>query len=413
MTTLLAALTFAFSPNPYATEGARLTRATIVAFYDAKAKIWRPRELSSDAVGTQGYTFWPSMLAWQAIVEGAKVDPKTWRGRVGPFFDVLEQYYNVKGKAYCAWKYFPGNDDHFYDDNTWAVVACLEAFEVTGEERYRARARTIFNGFVRGGWDKTGRLGGLRWGTKAGIEDRKDRTVSATAAGALAALLLAKHEDSPARRKEYRAWAKRSLDWIRTKLTSPSGLILDGIKDDGTVMTTIWTYNTGVPIRAAVEYARQTKDVFYRGWAVKLGNAAIDRDLSPMFEGAVPDRSKRYWYDTTYFVQYLVDGMRELSRATGDARYVREARREADYCRTYLKDEDGLYWRNMRLWTIDAKRHTAYTKLTGQVTPELTPEVSERSLEPATLGKPIGERPMVKTVLANAGAARMFWLLGH
>lgn len=399
--------------NPYAVEGARLTRATIAAFYDPKAKIWRPRELSSDAVETQGYTFWPSLLAWQAILEGAKVDPKTWRPKVSPFFDVLEQYYDRKGKAYCAWRYFPGNDDQFYDDNTWAAVACMEAFELTREPRYHARARQIFNGFVRGGWDKTGRLGGLRWGTKAGIEDRKDRTVSATAAGALAALELAKHETDPKQRTEYRAWAKHSLDWIRTKLSSPSGLILDGIKDDGTVMTTIWSYNTGVPIRAAVEYARQTKDASYRQWAIKLGDAAIDRELSPMFDGAVTDRSKRYWYDTTYFVQYLVDGMRALSRATGDAKYVKEAKREADYCRTYVRDRDGLYFRNMRLWTIDAERHAAYTKLTGQTTPELTPEPSERSLEPATLSKPLGERPTAKTVLANAGAARMFWLLAH
>ncbi|RYG87318.1 hypothetical protein EON77_02280, partial [bacterium] len=182
MTTLLASLalttvsaangpaTNPVAANPYAAEGARLTRATIAAFYDPKTKIWRPREASSESVGTQGYTFWPSLLAWQAIIEGAKVDPKTWRAKVGPFFDVLEQYYDRKGKAYCAWTYFPGNDDQFYDDNTWAVIACMEAFEVTGEPRYRDRAREIFAGFVRGGWDETGRLGGLRWGTKAGIE---------------------------------------------------------------------------------------------------------------------------------------------------------------------------------------------------------------------------------------------------
>lgn len=419
MTLLLSALALgassfsATAPNPYAVEGARATRATIAAFYDPKAKIWRPKELSSDAVGTQGYTFWPSLLAWQAILEGAKVDPKTWKPRVGPFFDVLEQYYDRKGKAYCAWTYFPGNDDQFYDDNTWAAVACMEAFEVTGQERYRARAREIFNGFVRGGWDETGRLGGLRWGTKAGIEDRKDRTVSATAAGALAALLLAKHDANAGRKTEYRVWSKRSLDWIRTKLSSPSGLILDGMKDDGTIMPTIWSYNTGVPMRAAVEYARQTKDATVRAWATKLGDAAIDRDLSPMFDGAVPDRSKRYWYDTTYFVQYLVDGLRALGKATGDPKYVREAKREADYVRTYLQDGDGLYFRNMRLWTIDAERHALFVKLTGQTTPGLEPESSERSLEPATIGKPLGERPTAKTVLANAGASRMFWLLAH
>ncbi|RYG64660.1 hypothetical protein EON77_19455 [bacterium] len=234
-----------------------------------------------------------------------------------------------------------------------------------------------------------------------------------TAAGALAALLLAKHDSSGRAKTEYRAWAKRSLDWIRTKLSSPSGLILDGIKDDGTIMTTIWTYNTGVPIRAAVEYARQTKDATYRTWAVKMGDACLNRELSPMFDGAVTDRSKRYWYDGLYFVQYLVDGLRELSRATGDAKYVKEARREADYARTYLRDKDGLYFRNMRLWTIDAERQAAFVRLTGQSTPALAPDGSERSQEAAVAAKPVGERPVVKTVLANGATARMFWLLAH
>jgi uncharacterized protein YyaL (SSP411 family) len=384
----------------YATEAARITRETIARFYNPKLNIWKPPVASSESVGDQGYTFWPSLLAWQAIIEAAKVDPKKWKGKVGPFYDVLEQYFDKGAHAYCAWKYFPGNDDHFYDDNTWAAVACMEAYEVTGDARYRRRAIGIFDGFVRGGWDQ--KRGGLRWGTKAGIEDRKDRTVSGTAAGALAALLIGRKKDLP--------WAKRALDWIRVELSAPSGLILDGIKDDGRIMTTIWTYNTGVPIRGAVEYARRTGDQSYQKWAIRMGNAVLDRSLSPMYDGAVKDPSKRYWYDAVYFVQYLVDGMRALSLATHDPKYVREARREADYVRTYLRDPDGLYLRNMRLWTIDEARRQTFLKLTGQDGPALTAEESERLPDPS---KPVVGRPIVKTLLANAGAARMFWLLAH
>jgi uncharacterized protein YyaL (SSP411 family) len=385
--------------NPYASEANRLTRETISAFYNPKLKIWKPPVASSESVGDQGYTFWPSLLAWQAVIEAAKVDPKGWKGKVGPFFDVLEQYYDKGAHAYCAWKYFPGNDDHFYDDNTWAAVACMEAYEVTHEPRYRQRAISIFDGFVRGGWDPRG---GLRWGTKAGIEDRKDRTVSATAAGALAALLIGRPKDRP--------WAKRALDWIRLDVSAPNGLIRDGMKDDGRIMPTIWTYNTGVPIRAAVEYARRTGDQTYRKWAIRMGDAAINRSISPMYDGAVKDPSKRYWYDAVYFVQYLTDGMRTLSLATHDPKYVREARREADYIRTYLKDKDGLYFRNMRLWTIDEPHRQAFLKLTGQDGPALNAEESERLPDAS---KPVAERPFAKTLLANAGAARMFWLLAH
>ncbi len=396
-------------PNPYAAEGARLTLQTIERFYDRKAGIWRPPVVSAESVGDQGYTFWPSLLAWQAVIEGAKVDPKAWKPRIAPFYDALEQYFDRAGHAYCAWKWFEGNDDKFYDDNTWAAVACMEAYEITREPRYRKRAVEIFDGFVKGGWDERPGRGGLRWGTKAGIEDRKDRTVSATAAGALAALLIARHQDGAANRK----WAKRALDWIDTRLSLPSGLIQDGVKDDGTVMTTVWTYNTGVPIRAAVEYSRQTKDAATRKWAVRMGDACLDRSLSPLYDGAVKEPSKRYWWDGVYFAHYLVDGLRELGRLTGDGKYVREARREADYCKATLRDEDGLYWRNLRPWTIDARRTEAFWKLSGQTGPALAADASERSMEPSALAKPVAERPMAKTVLANAGAARMFWLLAH
>ena len=397
-------------PSVYGAEAARLTTAMIQTFYDSKNKIWKPLVTSSESVGRQGYTFWSSLLAWQAIIEAAKVDAKRWKPDVDKYFDTLEQYFDKHGHAYCAWTYFPGNDDQFYDDNTWAVIACMEAYAITGEARFKARGAEIFNGFVRGGWDNSDNPGGLRWGTKAGLQDRSDRTVSATAAGALAALLLAPIGD----RAGYEAWAKRALDWIRTKLSADNGLIYDGFRAPNfSRMPTIWTYNTGVPIRAALEYARQTKDESYRKWAIAMGDACLDRTQSPMFDGSVADLSKRYWYDSTFFIHYLVDGMRELTRATGDQKYANEARREANFVKTYLYDEDGLYLRNMRLWMIDAKRLAAYQKLTGQSTPAFSPDASERSMEPADMTKPVGQRPIVKTLLANAGTARMFWLLSH
>jgi len=394
----------------FSAEAKRLTNLTVSVFYDPSRNIWRPPVESSEAVGMQGYTFWPSLLGWQTVIEAAKVDPKNWKPRVGKYYDALEQYFDRSGHAYCAWTYFVGNDDKFYDDNTWAAIACMEAFEVTGEQRYRTRAIDIFEGYVKGGWDGSGKPGGMRWGTKAGLEDRHDRTVSATAAGALAALLIGKTHDKAA----YQAWAKRALDWIHERLSSTHGLIYDGFKAPGFErMNTIWTYNTGVPIRAAVEYSRQTGDRTYLDWAIKMGKACIDRSLSPMFDGAVSDPKHRYWYDSTFFVQYLVDGMRELSVATGDERYVAEARREADYCSANLRDKDGLYWRNMRLWTIDRDRFDLFKKLTGQTGPAMALDSSERAMDKASMQMPLAERPMAKTLLGNAGTARMFWLLAH
>lgn len=223
MSPLLVTLLVATAPQnaTYTAEAERLTKATIAAFYDLVTNTLRPPVPTSESVGTQGYTFWTSLVAWQAVIEAAKVAPKAWKDQIGTYYGALEPYFDRSGNAYCAWKYFPANDDHFYDDNTWAEIACMEAYEVTNDRRYRERAIDIFDNFVKGGWDE--RSGGLRWGTKIGIEDRSDHTVSATAAGALAALLIAKTRtpDSDLR------WAKRALDGRRCAIQA-GGATTDG-----------------------------------------------------------------------------------------------------------------------------------------------------------------------------------------
>lgn len=393
----------------FRSEASRITYLTTKTFFDWKANIWRPTVASTEAVGTQGYTYWPSLVAWQAVIEAAKVNRSKWKAEVDRLYVVLDQYFDRGAHAYCAWKYFPGNDDHFYDDNGWAVIACMEAYEVTREARYRARAVDVLDGFLKGGWDGSGHPGGVRWGTKA-LQDRSDRTVSATASCALGALLVAKvHEP-----KANRTWAKKLLDWIRDDLSAPSGLIYDGFRSPTFErMTTIWTYNTGVPIRAALEYFDQTGARPYLQWAIRMGDASIDRSLSPLYDGAVKDPSKRYWFDGIYFVHYLVDGLRLLSRRTGNPKYLGEAERNARYCMQFLRDGDGLYWRNMRLWTIDEQTIAEFRQFTGQTAQQLHADASERAMDPSAMRLPVEQRPMVKTLLANASAARMFWLLSE
>jgi hypothetical protein len=88
-----------------------------------------------------------------------------------------------------------------------------------------------------------------------------------------------------------------------------------------------------------------------------------------------------------------------------------EAERNADYAYEYLRDpEDGLYFRNWRLWRIGDEQLATWETLTGQ-THALEPDHSERSKEPRYSNVPLADRPLVKTLLANAGLARMFWVL--
>ena len=85
--------------------------------------------------------------------------------------------------------------------------------------------------------------------------------------------------------------------------------------------------------------------------------------------------------------------------------------RNANFAYSYVRDpEDGLYFRNWRLWRIDETRYQAWRKLTGQEF-RLEADDSERSKASQYAKLPVGERPTVKTLLANGGMSRMFWQL--
>ena len=62
-----------------------------------------------------------------------------------------------------------------------------------------------------------------------------------------------------------------------------------------------------------------------------------------------------------------------------------------------------MYFRNMRLWRIDEERYKMWKRLSGQSN-AFAPrdfDADERSKD--------GTNRLVKTLLANAAVARMFW----
>jgi mannose/cellobiose epimerase-like protein (N-acyl-D-glucosamine 2-epimerase family) len=401
-----------FASTDFRKEAGRLTDLTMKTFWDSRAHLFRAPVMSSEAVPSEGatkngYTLWPSLLGMHALVEGEKKRKGHYKKQIAEVFDGLTQYRDPEKKAYNAWLHFPGNDDKFYDDNAWVMIIFIEAFETTGEKRYLDRAAEVMK-WQRSGWsDETG---GMRWASNPENAQAEDRTTSATAGSALAAILLAKNGVD---KDENLAWAKKLLNWIDTKMVDSDGLVRDGLyAKTWKVMETKWTYNTGVPIRAYVELFKLTKDKEWLSKATKLGDAAIDRTKG-LYDGLVTDPEKRYWYDGSYFVHYLVDGLVQLSKATRDRKYVQEAKRNAEFAVKYLKDPiDGLYFRNWRLWMIDEPHFKAWKELTGN-DGKLAADHSERSLEPSAEKLPVEERPLVKTLLANGGNARMFWLLSE
>lgn len=406
----------------YAREGARLNDACMSRFWDDSSRMFRAPVLSaetvpSDALHDRGYTLWPSLVALHALVEGEKHSPGAYARRIAAVYDGLAQYFSKDLNAYTSWIHFPGNIDAYYDDNSWVVIVLVEASlacrksDPARAAEYLDRARTVMAEFVVKGYDGTGHPGGMHWGYDPSKPNTSDRGTSSTAGSALAALVLARAGvDAPF----YTEWGHKLLTWLTTRLLDKDGLVMDALAGaDWQPRAIKWTYNTGVPMRACVEHYRLTKSAESLSMASRMARAAIDPG-GALFDRTVHDPAKRFYWDETYFVHYLVDGLLQVAGATPDAKLASAlgdaVARSADYAHTYLRDPaDGLYWRNWRLYTIGDEQWDIWQKWTGQtIRADFDP--AERSQETRYQALAVKDRPLVKTLLANAGAARLFWL---
>jgi hypothetical protein len=402
-------------PGGCRAEAQRLTDLLQQTFWDPVARQYRApvrsaESVDSDPVHNNGYVLWPSVEALHALAEGASVMPRRYAPMIREVVAGLEQYFDPEKHAYNAWLTFPGNNDKYYDDNALMVIALAKAHRYTGERTYRDRAAEVMQGFLRGGWDASGEPGGMRWGTDPGNPATADRAACSTSMAALAALWLGR---LGVEREGHIEFASALLDWLRANLQDADGLIMDALEPpDWRVRRVKWTYNTGVTLRAHVELHRLTRSASSLAEAKRLAAAALNRD-GALYDSLVTGPEGRFWYDSSFFVPYLVDGLLGLHAITGDAALLREVERNTEYAYRYIRDpSDDLYFRNWRLWRIGDEQLAAWETLTGQ-THALEPDESERSKEHRYDSLPLGERPLVKTLLANAGQARMYWVLGR
>jgi hypothetical protein len=322
----------------------------------------------------------------------------------------LEQYFNESLHAYTAWLASPENRDSYYDDNAWAVITLVEASLVTAgtdsvhSKIYLSRAEDIMDNYVRKGWDASDAPGGMRRGTDRENPQAWDRTTAATAGAALAALMLARAGKKVAANTQ---WGQDALAWLKLNLLDKAdNLYFEGLQSPSwSVMETKWTHNTGVPMRAYVEHYRLTKSRESLMSATRLAEAALDHNRR-LYDELASNPNQRCFHDHSYYVHSLIDGLLHVRQVTTNtalaAAILAEAKREANYAYTYIRDDsDSFYWRNWKLWRIGAKQAASWERMTGQAAlPEL--DRSEMSADGSQY---------VKTLLANAAIARLYWLM--
>jgi predicted alpha-1,6-mannanase (GH76 family) len=156
-----------------------------------------------------------------------------------------------------------------YDDNGWWGLAWVAAYDLTGDGRYLAAARTIFANLVTA-WDGTCG-GGLWWNT-----DRKYK--NAITNELFLALAARLHQRCGSDHDSYLDWAMREWDWfLSCGMIGVKGLVNDGLtagcENNGGVT---WTYNQGVILGGLAALYEITQQAAY----LRQGEAIADSALS-------------------------------------------------------------------------------------------------------------------------------------
>jgi len=302
---------------------------------------------------------WGNGVIFSDLAIGAKYDPGKYKGPLYEFASSLESNYwdpacPVPGfNAYCSG---PNGTDKYYDDNEWMVRDYLEAYSATNDSRFLGMARSTQK-FVLSGWDDV-LGGGIYWRL-----NHKEKNTCSNAPAAAAALELARLGGD----KDQVAWAEKIRAWTTKNFQAPDGLYYDGMDLDGTIVRHEFTYNTALMII--------TEGEFYQ-----LRHKKADlKEMRRLADGALAawedpsNGSLHKTEDSPLFVQYLCEALLRTYDITHDVKYLDAVRGEAAYAYRSEHDPQGGYWE----------------KWTGKV----------------------HDSPETKTLIINASAARIFWLL--
>ncbi|KAK9449194.1 glycosyl hydrolase family 76-domain-containing protein [Limtongia smithiae] len=390
-----------------ATEGVDLARRTQSFFYSPRHTQYCARVDSAETIDPQhGYVVWAVAIGvWAQADLYARTRMECDGAALDTAFRALERHWNPRRSAYCAWIYYDGNNDIYYDDNAHCVNALISAYQATGKREYMDRVIAVMTQLVPTGWDKSGNPGGVPWH----VAKPNSRNACSTCALAVAAGRLALMNIQP----QY--FGDMLADFVKFTqahlLDNNEHLIHDSIAYDGTkwkIERVKWTYNTGFAIESFVLLYHLRGSQEHLDIAQKMASAALDRK-GALYDKKATDVSKRWWWDKTYFAQHLVDGLVALAKTLGPTNELSK-RIEAElehldgYMRAYLFDPvDGLYFRSLRLYTIDDAHVQAYNALTGG-TRTLEADKEERE----NGGGDVAHRRMAKTLLANAAVARIY-----
>ncbi len=189
-----------------------------------------------------------------------------------------------------------GRGKRYYDDNAWLGLAFLQRNAFSGGTRSRQRAQEISD-FVQTGLDPE--TGGIKWD-----EDGPTYNACSTGAGALLHARLGNRIDA-------------SLNFL-THLRTSEGLVQDHVRADGSIEPSVYSYNQGLLILAALA----------------AGETALAQETSEA--GEAHFTSQRLWKQPVAFNAIYAKAQLRLGRKAAISEY-------ADSLEESGRDEDGWF----------------------------------------------------------------------
>jgi len=219
---------------------------------------------------------WPFSHALAATVRMSELPRVGWKytGALRQRLSGLERYWdgNSDPPGYTGGVQPPlgHGGTKYYDDNEWIALELLRRYEASHSGRLLSRAEQLFDLAVYG-WDTD-----ATHPCPGGVPFSQDpsntdrNTITNAPAAELGAELYKVTKDA-----RYLDWAKRFYDWVQACMRNQRGLYEDHITFDGYRDRTIWSYNQGVMVGAKVLLYRATGDADYLRSAKRSARVAL------------------------------------------------------------------------------------------------------------------------------------------
>jgi len=299
-------------PVDYAARAAEVTAAFQKTFFDSERGIYvnNAKDRKPDYV-------WRQAAAFSVLVGATRHEPAVYLPVMTHFFHALDQFWDTKAPIH-AYEPSPtrGNgNDKYYDDNAWLAITFMDAYDLTHEPAYLARATETAQ-FVASGWDD--QLGGGIWWHQLHKDGTKNTCANGPAAvGYLGIARLGPKDDA----EKWLTAATKVEQWTREKLQADDGLYEDRVVvATGEVKRGKLTYNSALMLRTELGLCRATKKDEYLDRAKQIAKAA-DKFI---------DHRTGAYRDEIRFSQFMVEADLDLYRTTGEPYLLDRARANGD-----------------------------------------------------------------------------------